>query len=103
MAKAKKAAKGSAVNLVVASKVKDVVRGAGVRAAGDLTDAVSAAVGGMLKKAIDRCKANDAARSPAGPVELRAVWTGALHQGPVSIQRAGAPGPWSFRARFCAR
>ncbi len=58
MAKAKKAAKGSAVNLVVASKVKDVVRGAGVRAAGDLTDAVSAAVGGMLKKAIDRCKAN---------------------------------------------
>ena len=58
MAKAKKAAKGSAGNLVVASKVKDVVRGAGVRAAGDLTDAVSAAVGGMLKKAIERCKTN---------------------------------------------
>jgi hypothetical protein len=57
MAKAKKAAKGG-VNLVVGSKVKDVVRGAGVRAAGDLVEAVSAAVGTMLKTAIGRCKAN---------------------------------------------
>ena len=57
MAKAKKAAKGGG-NLVVGSKVKDVIRGAGVRAAGDLVEAVSGAVGSMLKTAIGRCKAN---------------------------------------------
>lgn len=57
MAKAKKAAKGPG-NLVVASKMKDVIRSAGVRAAGDLSDAMSTAVAGMLKKAIERCKAN---------------------------------------------
>ena len=54
--KAKKAGKGG--NLVVGSKVKDVIRSSGVRAAGDLVDAVSSSVGGMLKKAIERCKAN---------------------------------------------
>ncbi|MCC7138655.1 MAG: hypothetical protein IT460_09550 [Planctomycetes bacterium] len=58
MAKAKKAGKGGGGNMVVASKVKDAVRGAGVRAAGDLVDAVNAAVGGLLKAAIGRCKAN---------------------------------------------
>lgn len=57
MAKAKKAS-GKGGSLVVGSKVKDVVRTAGVRAAGDLVDAVSAAVGSMLKTAIGRCKAN---------------------------------------------
>lgn len=57
MAKAaKKAGKGG--SLVVGSKVKDVVRSAGVRAAGDLVEAVSAAVAGHLKGAIARCKAN---------------------------------------------
>ncbi len=55
----KKAAKGGkGGNLVVGSKVKDAVRGAGVRAAGDLVEAVSAQVGSMLKNAIGRCKAN---------------------------------------------
>ncbi len=54
--KGKKAGKGG--NLVVGSKVKETVRSAGVRAAGDLVDAVSAAVGSMLKGAINRCKAN---------------------------------------------
>jgi hypothetical protein len=58
MAKGKKAAKGGALNLVVGSKVKEMVRGAGVRAAGDLVEACSAAVGGMLKNAVARCKAN---------------------------------------------
>ncbi len=59
MAKAKKAPKAAkGGNLVVGSKVKDVIRGAGVRAAGDLVDAVSAQVGNMLKTAIGRCKAN---------------------------------------------
>ncbi len=57
MAKAKKAVKGG-VNLVVGSKVKDMVRSAGVRAAGDLVEACSAAVNGMLKGAVARCKAN---------------------------------------------
>ena len=54
--KAKKAGKGG--NLVVGSKVKDAVRSAGVRAAGDLVDAVSAKVADVLKGAIGRCKAN---------------------------------------------
>jgi hypothetical protein len=49
---------GKGGNLVVGSKVKDAVRSAGVRAAGDLVDAVSASVGNMLKSAIARCKAN---------------------------------------------
>lgn len=57
MAKAKKAA-GKGGSLVVGSKVKDVVRTAGVRAAGDLVEAVSAAVANHLKGAIARCKAN---------------------------------------------
>lgn len=58
MAKAKKAGKGGGGNMVVASKVKEMVRGAGVRAAGDLVDAVNAAVGNLLKSAVGRCKAN---------------------------------------------
>jgi hypothetical protein len=58
MAKAKKAGKGGGGNLVVASKVKEFIRGAGVRAAGDLVDAVSASVNSCLKKAVERCKAN---------------------------------------------
>jgi hypothetical protein len=55
--KGKKAA-GKGGNLVVGSKVKDTVRTAGMRASGDLVDAVSAAVGNMLKGAVNRCKAN---------------------------------------------
>jgi hypothetical protein len=59
MAKAKKAAaKSKGGSLVVGSKVKDVVRSAGVRAAGDLVEAVSVSVGNTLKTAIARCKAN---------------------------------------------
>jgi hypothetical protein len=56
MAAKKKA--GGAKSLVVGSKVKDTVRAAGVRSAGDLVDAVSAKVGDMLKAAVARCKAN---------------------------------------------
>jgi hypothetical protein len=56
--KGKKAAAGKGGNLVVGSKVKDAVRTAGMRASGDLVDAVSAAVGTMLKGAVNRCKAN---------------------------------------------
>ena len=54
--KPKKAGKGG--NLVVGSKIKDAVRAAGVRAAGDLVDGVSAAVSKMMAGAIARCKAN---------------------------------------------
>ena len=57
MAKAKKAG-GKGGSLVVGSKVKDIVRTAGVRAAGDLVEAISKAVAGHLKGAIARCKAN---------------------------------------------
>ena len=58
MAKAPKKAAGKGGNMVVASKVKEAVRGAGLRASGDLVDAVSVAVGGMLKSAMARCKEN---------------------------------------------
>jgi histone H3/H4 len=64
--KAKKASKGG--NLVVGSKVKDTIRSAGVRAAGDLVDAVSVTVAGVLKKAIERCKANN--RGTVRPQDL---------------------------------
>ena len=57
MAKAKKAG-GKGGSLVVNSKVKDLIRSAGVRAAGDLSEAVSAHVATSLKNAIARCKAN---------------------------------------------
>ena len=46
------------MNLVVGSKVKDMIRKGGLRAAGDLVPAASSAVEGMLKAAMGRCKAN---------------------------------------------
>ena len=58
MAKMKKMGKGGDVNLVVGSKVKDMIRKGGLRAAGDLVPAASSAVEGMLKAAMGRCKAN---------------------------------------------
>jgi histone H3/H4 len=64
--KAKKVAKGG--NLVVGSKVKETIRAAGVRAAGDLVDAVSASVASTLKKAVERCKANN--RGTVRPQDL---------------------------------
>lgn len=55
MAAAKK--KGSP-SLVVGSKVKEMIKSSGVRMAGDLLDALNATVGGHLKSAVARCKAN---------------------------------------------
>ena len=55
MAAAKK--KGSP-SLVVGSKVKEMIKGQGVRMAGDLLDALNGAVGNHLKAAVGRCKAN---------------------------------------------
>lgn len=44
--------------LVVGSKVKDAVKAEGCNSAGDLVDALSAEVAGMIKKAAGRAKAN---------------------------------------------
>lgn len=54
--------------LTVASKIKDVLREAGMRCDGDLVIAVSDKVHDMLAKAIDRCKGNN--RSTVRPLDL---------------------------------
>ncbi len=45
-------------SLVVGSKVKDAIKAEGCNTAGDLTDALSAEVAGLVKKAAARAKAN---------------------------------------------
>jgi len=45
-------------SLVVGSKVKDAVKVAGCNCAGDLTDALSTEVAGLITKAAGRAKAN---------------------------------------------
>ncbi|HVO31729.1 MAG TPA: hypothetical protein VMV18_13375 [bacterium] len=55
--KAKKAAKGGEV-FVVGSKVKDAIRKAGLRTAGDALDALNAEVGEVISKAVERAKSN---------------------------------------------
>jgi histone H3/H4 len=44
--------------LVVASKIKEMVKKAGCNTAGDFAEALSANVEWMVKKAIERAKAN---------------------------------------------
>ena len=44
--------------LIVQSKVKEVIKKQGCNTASDAVDAMSKQVEGMIKKAIDRCKAN---------------------------------------------
>ena len=44
--------------LVVGSKVKEAVKGAGCNMAGDFPDALSGTVGGLVSKACERAKAN---------------------------------------------
>jgi histone H3/H4 len=58
MAKAKKAAKASSVQVVLASRIKEVARAANVRVSGDFVDAANAAVVASIKQAIARAKAN---------------------------------------------
>ena len=58
MAKAKKAAKAAAVQVVLASRIKEVARAANVRVAGDFVDAANDAVVALIKKAIGRAKDN---------------------------------------------
>lgn len=69
MAKAKKAAKKKNREVVVVgSKVKDVVRNAGLRSDGELVQAVSDAVHDVLERAIARAQANK--RGTVRPYDL---------------------------------
>lgn len=54
--------------LTVASKIKDVLREAGMRCDGDLVTAISDKVHDMLGKAVERCKGNN--RSTVRPIDL---------------------------------
>ena len=58
MAKKKKKAGKGAPAVAVASRVKDVIRGKGLRSDGGLADAVNGKIVEMLTAAIARCKAN---------------------------------------------
>jgi len=54
--------------LVVASKIKDVVKAAGLQSSGDLVDGVSDKVYDMIKAAVARAKANG--RATVRPYDL---------------------------------
>jgi hypothetical protein len=54
--------------LVIASKIKDVVKAAGLQSSGDLVDGVSARVHEMLAAAVQRAKANG--RATVRPYDL---------------------------------
>jgi hypothetical protein len=69
MAKAGKAKKGSSHEiLIVGSKMKDVVKSAGCMSSGDLIEALSDKVHGMLADATARAKGNG--RSTVRPYDL---------------------------------
>ena len=55
-------------NLVVGSKVKDLIKEEELRTDGDLIEALSAKVAEMLKSAMKRCKENG--RSTVRPCDL---------------------------------
>lgn len=55
---AKKAAKSGSVQVVLASRIKDIARTANVRVSGDFVEAANAAAVDLLKKAIGRAKGN---------------------------------------------
>jgi hypothetical protein len=44
---------------VVTSKVKEAIKGKGMRTSGDAVDALNAEVDELIKRAIDRCKDNN--------------------------------------------
>lgn len=54
--------------VVVATKVKDIVKAAGLQSSGDLVEAVSAKVHEMLVAAVQRAKANG--RATVRPCDL---------------------------------
>ena len=70
MAGKKKAAKGGkgGSNLVVGSKVKELIKSQGVRMAGDLLEALNGAVSTHLKNAVGRAKQNN--RGTVRPQDL---------------------------------
>ena len=55
-------------NLVVGSKVKDLIKDSDLRTDGDLIEALSGKVEEMLKSAMQRCKENG--RSTVRPCDL---------------------------------
>ena len=57
MAKAKKGGK-SAVQVVLASRIKDIARSANIRVAGDFVAAANSTVVGVISGAIARAKSN---------------------------------------------
>ena len=56
------------MSYVVASKVKELLKGMGMMTAGDFPDALSKEVEGLIKKGAARAKAND--RVTVGPRDL---------------------------------
>ena len=64
------ARRGKAVqlNVVVGSKVKEAIKAKGLRASGDIVEAVNAEVLGMLGKAVERCVDNK--RGTVRPYDL---------------------------------
>ena len=54
--------------VVVASKIKDIVKAAGLQSSGDLVDGVSEKVHDMLAAAVQRAKANG--RATVRPYDL---------------------------------
>jgi len=52
------AKKSSAVQVVLASRIRELARQNKVRVSGDFVDAANGAVVCMVKKAVERCKAN---------------------------------------------
>lgn len=54
--------------VVVGSKIKEVIKDAGLRSDGELVQAVSDKVHEMLSEAIERCKGNN--RSTVRPYDL---------------------------------
>lgn len=52
------AKKSSAVQVVLASRIRELARQNKVRVSGDFVDAANGAVVAMVKKAVERCKAN---------------------------------------------
>ena len=58
-ARARRAAKKApALNVVVGSKVKETIKGQGIRCSGDLVEALNSHVQGVLTAAVGRAKAN---------------------------------------------
>ncbi len=62
------APQGTKEVVVIASKIKDVIKAAGLQSSGDLVDGVSAKVHDMLAAAIQRAKANG--RATVRPYDL---------------------------------